>query len=831
MKKTICLAFVLFFATMAAAIDSRAQFTLISGNANQTVKAGEFIDPMVFRARYVEAVVPTIVNGLELQCPHDIIAGEYFDCTLSGRVTTAASGKYDMVFDYFDAKGDSATLYVPITVVGMSADIERLSGDSAQTINAGEAIQPIVYRYRNMTRVFVDSVPVGITLSIDESSYTFTISGKTQESSANRTFNFKIKGIIEDPETSTVDTAYAEGTITLNKTPGMVSFEVIENETQSVKPGQNTKPIVVKYNAGIQSIVFESEGIPEENFTAAHYASDRTIKLTTTVPEDYLDGCIKLRVIGTKDDGTEDTVIAVIHVIGNIEYTKMLILENAEQTVAPGDSIQPIILRYLNITEAPQAEDIVKGFKAVANKADQTIKVTGMIPKNTRDTTLQMSFIAIGENGTDTARVTLHIVHKPVTTTVVFVGDEATQYVKAGDTIKPFVFKHENAMTVRARGTPKYSSFSIETDKETNQSYLHGSISDSAAFGQYTITFIAEGLDNDASAEVTLVVMKDPVLTLISGNVNQTVAIGDSIEPLVYKYANLTKAGAKLFEGLNMISDAEAKTLTVYGKAGETNFYGEHTITVEAECFKLTASTQAKITIVAPQSSSSSVSSSSVSSSSVSSSSVSSSSVSSSSVSSSSVSSSSVSSSSVSSSSVSSSSVSSSSVSSSSVSSSSVSSSSVSSSSVSSSSVSSSSVSSSSVSTSSSAASSSSEKVKESSNSATSSSSSKKAKESSSSVTSSSSSEKAKKSSSSSKSVHLAGIPAVTSLRVSLEGRTLRIGGAEWANVDVFDMQGRPVARFVQVKNAVSLESLHQGNYIVRVRSKSNSLTRQILIK
>ena len=64
-----------------------------------------------------------------------------------------------------------------------------------------------------------------------------------------------------------------------------------------------------------------------------------------------------------------------------------------------------------------------------------------------------------------------------------------------------------------------------------------------------------------------------------------------------------------------------------------------------------------------------------------------------------------------------------------------------------------------------------------------------------------------------------------------VENRTLHVSGAEMVRLDVFDMQGRPVESFKQVKGSVSLENLRQGNYIVRVRAGSNSLIRRISIK
>ena len=85
--------------------------------------------------------------------------------------------------------------------------------------------------------------------------------------------------------------------------------------------------------------------------------------------------------------------------------------------------------------------------------------------------------------------------------------------------------------------------------------------------------------------------------------------------------------------------------------------------------------------------------------------------------------------------------------------------------------------------------------------------------------------------SSSSESTTVVNVFEVNPLKVSMTGRMLQVTGAERASVDVFDMQGSPVASFTQVTGSVSLENLRQGNYIVRVRSGSMNLTRRIAIK
>jgi hypothetical protein len=50
-------------------------------------------------------------------------------------------------------------------------------------------------------------------------------------------------------------------------------------------------------------------------------------------------------------------------------------------------------------------------------------------------------------------------------------------------------------------------------------------------------------------------------------------------------------------------------------------------------------------------------------------------------------------------------------------------------------------------------------------------------------------------------------------------------------SVEVFDMQGRPLMAIAHVKGSVNLESLRQGNVVVRLRAGSNTLVRCIVVK
>ena len=64
--------------------------------------------------------------------------------------------------------------------------------------------------------------------------------------------------------------------------------------------------------------------------------------------------------------------------------------------------------------------------------------------------------------------------------------------------------------------------------------------------------------------------------------------------------------------------------------------------------------------------------------------------------------------------------------------------------------------------------------------------------------------------------------------KLAVSGRTLNVTGAVMVDVDVFDLQGRPMVHLKNVAGSVDLTRMPSGNYIVRVRAGSMNLTRKI---
>lgn len=68
-------------------------------------------------------------------------------------------------------------------------------------------------------------------------------------------------------------------------------------------------------------------------------------------------------------------------------------------------------------------------------------------------------------------------------------------------------------------------------------------------------------------------------------------------------------------------------------------------------------------------------------------------------------------------------------------------------------------------------------------------------------------------------------------LNAMIVGKTLHISSASPVSVEVFDMQGRSLKRFSQVTGSVSLASMQNGSYIVRMESGSMNWTKRVSIR
>ena len=229
--------------------------------------------------------------------------------------------------------------------------------------------------------------------------------------------------------------------------------------------------------------------------------------------------------------------------------------------------------------------------------------------------------IAIGENNNDTAFANVDVIHKSVETKVYVIENE-TQSLTAGDSIKPIVFKVEHGSNCELANFP--GGYGLK--KDGNTVTITGLVEENAK-GPYEVVLTVTGADNNASAKATINVAAGVMsFDVIEGSDNQTVVAGQEIVPIVYQYNHVKDIHGKLPANLKMEPDKEKKQVKIYGivdsKSGAheyaysfelTDYYGEKkTVTgkinvVASSSSEATSSSSAKSSSSSAKSSSSNV--------------------------------------------------------------------------------------------------------------------------------------------------------------------------------------------------------------------------------
>lgn len=264
------------------------------------------------------------------------------------------------------------------------------------------------------------------------------------------------------------------------------------------------------------------------------------------------------------------------------DSTHLKILENGTQNLMAGDSIQPIQLEYSNMPGDPQIVSTVAGTFMSRNDQDhRKLTLMGVINEKVGDGTYTIKIVAKGTVNNDSVTVTITVTHKPMVTSIKLISGESTQSVVAGDSIKPVVFKIENAKMVKPSGFPGGGSIVIDQDAST--ATLIGKVNKTIK-GDYVVKVYAEGLDNTDSASVTIKVSPLPmVFELVSGNDNQTVVAGESIEPIIYGFESLSEISVEGLPddvGYDFVSGQNQ--FKIYGTVDSKAEIKEYTYTLEA---------------------------------------------------------------------------------------------------------------------------------------------------------------------------------------------------------------------------------------------------------
>ena len=604
MKKLILLISLMLMATAALAETTPPQpkVNLRQGNPNQTVFAGETIEPVVFVVKGADIVEFTLIDGLSGSTQHDEWTNDDL-ATISGTIDKDTDpGQYEMEILAKDTKNNTSfRSKFHITVIDRADAFVHSSGKLEQTVTGGETIEPIVFDYKRLLKFdIVDELPPGLIASSDGSSK-LTIEGTIPTARRDNEYTYKLVAYMTEQDFVVYDCK-----LKVNHTPARTTIKALANDSQDVVAGDNIKPIRLKYE-NITDLNFKD--IPS-SLNTFDDTDAKEFLIQGPIPEDYGDMTIVMYVYAKGLDNNDSAKIT-FNIKHKPSVTKM---EHAsgdiEQTVNAGDAIKPIVFKYENAKSAKGSGFPEGTFEVIRDPETKTITVQGTV-SNSASGEYEAKIVAEGYDNNDMATVKITVLQPDADLEIV---ENESQEVMAGDKIKDIVVVFKNAQEVNV----SHLIPTLTYDKVTGEGKIIISGYIPEDYEDMTITPVinAKGSNNSTDAvSATIKVKHKPFVTAIqltSGNAEQTVTAGDSIKPIVYKLEHVKDIDVKgVPKGINAEPDNEAKTLTVLGAVSPTAGEGDYVFTINVAGTDNNATATGTITVKKPASSAS-VSSSSI---------------------------------------------------------------------------------------------------------------------------------------------------------------------------------------------------------------------------
>ena len=419
---------------------ARIVYEITSGSTNQTVTAGNAIEPIVYSYQNVKKFgLSGIPKGLS-----GTLDKEAKTYTISGTILeTLTDHEYEYTIAMTGVDNDS-TAKGKITVKHKPAEtvFELTSGNANQTVTAGNAIEPIVYRYEHATRVSLSGVPQGLTGALDQNAKTYTISGTVDASVAATAYTFTVDVTGVDNNTSVT------GTITV--VPSSSSIEESSSSAES--------------SSSVESSSSEPPSSSSEESSSSETPSSSSVESSSSEKDPML-----------------------------FELTS----GKPDQTVTAGNSINSIVYSIKNVTKV-SVTGLPAGLMGAVNKSNTTFMISGTVADTLKDNEYVYTIDVTGVDSNTTATGKITVKHKPVTTVLELVSGNSVQTVTAGNAIEPIVYRYENMRRIELSGIP--AGLKGTKDDNAKTYTISGVVADSLTDYVYDYTIAVTGIDNNTSA-------------------------------------------------------------------------------------------------------------------------------------------------------------------------------------------------------------------------------------------------------------------------------------------------------------------------------------------
>lgn len=512
MKKLISLAIAMFFATAAfaegyAASDKITQ-KVLSGQLKQTVMLGDEIETTKISYENIKGKLKSdgfAALGLSETWTNNV-------CEISGRIKRNLNPK--TITPYIlveDDEGKVAQTQFEFILQARPTTLKIIKGETTQSVKAGESISEIEIEYSGIKSFIFGSSPSGVKYERDGENQILKISGKIDERVATGEYKYKVRGITQDEK----DTLSVE--ITFKVTGAPVSVSVAENATQKVVAGEAIKPVSFSFTGANN---YQLTKIPPGKFSASKDGENMIIKVSGDINEKAEDGTytIELEVTDGKETAKAQATVEVTH---KAVVTKIETIENATQTVTAGDSIEPIVFKFENVSKFGGLTGFPGGFSVSTDNTKNTVTIFGLLDEDTKGS-YTVTYTVSGTDNEATAEATINVT--PVTMKFDLVEGSDNQTVVAGKDIVPMVYKYEHLKSVKGSGFP--ADLQVEQIAEKSQVKIYGTVNAESAAKEYVYTLEL----TDIYSEKTTITGKINVVKASSSSSEATSSSSEKID-------------------------------------------------------------------------------------------------------------------------------------------------------------------------------------------------------------------------------------------------------------------------------------------------------------
>lgn len=378
-------------------------------------------------------------------------------CEISGRIKRNLNPK--TITPYIlveDDEGKVAQTQFEFILQARPTTLKIIKGETTQSVKAGESISEIEIEYSGIKSFIFGSSPSGVKYERDGENQIIKISGKIDANTASGEYKYIVRGVKQDNEKDTLKVE-----ITFNVTGAPVSVSVAENATQKVVAGEAIKPVSFSFTGANN---YQLTKIPPGKFSASKDGENMIIKVSGDINEKAEDGTytIELEVSDGKETAKAQATVEVVH---KAVVTKIETIENATQTVTAGDSIEPIVFKFENVTKFGGLAGFPGGFSVSTDNTKNTVTIFGLLDEDTKGS-YTVTYTVSGTDNEATAEATINVT--PVTMKFDLVEGSDNQTVVAGKDIVPIVYQYDHVKSVKGSGFP--SNLKMEQDPKRNKS-------------------------------------------------------------------------------------------------------------------------------------------------------------------------------------------------------------------------------------------------------------------------------------------------------------------------------------------------------------------------